>query len=131
MITGSLQLKNGKYYAVINLKDCNGKRKLKWIATGLDEKNNKRKAEKFLSDKIKEFEAKEGIIASDVLFCDYIVHWLKNAQIRVDAITFQGYEYIAKTHIIPYFKEKNIKSKSLDLLFVIIAMILLWIGSQQ
>jgi len=29
------------------------------------------------------------------------------------------------------FKEKNIKSKSLDLLFVIIAMILLWIGSMQ
>ena len=30
-----------------------------------------------------------------------------------------------------FFKEKNIKSKSLDLLFVIIAMILLWIGSMQ
>lgn len=30
-----------------------------------------------------------------------------------------------------FFKEQNIKSKSIDLLFVIIAMILLWIGSQQ
>lgn len=30
-----------------------------------------------------------------------------------------------------FFKEKNIKSKSLDLLFVIVAMILLWIGSQK
>ena len=29
-----------------------------------------------------------------------------------------------------FFKEQNIKSKSIDLLFVIIAMILLWIGSQ-
>ncbi len=29
-----------------------------------------------------------------------------------------------------FFKEKNIKSKSLDLLFVIIAMILLWLGSK-
>lgn len=29
-----------------------------------------------------------------------------------------------------FFKEQNIKSKSLDLLFVIIAMILLWIGSK-
>lgn len=28
-----------------------------------------------------------------------------------------------------FFKEKNIRSKSLDLLFVVIAMILLWIGS--
>ena len=29
-----------------------------------------------------------------------------------------------------FFKEKNIKSKSLDLLFVVIAMILLWMGSR-
>lgn len=29
-----------------------------------------------------------------------------------------------------FFKEKNIKSKSLDLLFVVIAMILLWLGSK-
>ncbi len=29
-----------------------------------------------------------------------------------------------------FFKEKNIKSKSVDLLFVIIAMILLWLGSK-
>ncbi len=29
-----------------------------------------------------------------------------------------------------FFKEKNIKSKSVDLLFVIIAMILLWLGSR-
>ena len=30
-----------------------------------------------------------------------------------------------------FFKEQNIKSKSIDLLFVIIAMVLLWIGSQR
>lgn len=30
-----------------------------------------------------------------------------------------------------FFKEQNIKSKSIDLLFVIIAMVLLWIGSQK
>lgn len=30
-----------------------------------------------------------------------------------------------------FFKEQNIKSKSIDLLFVIIAMILLWMGSQK
>lgn len=30
-----------------------------------------------------------------------------------------------------FFKEKNIKTKAIDLLFVIIAMVLLWIGSQN
>jgi drug/metabolite transporter (DMT)-like permease len=29
-----------------------------------------------------------------------------------------------------FFKEKNIKSKALDLLFVVIAMVLLWLGSR-
>lgn len=55
-MTGGVYEKNGKYYAVINFKDENGKRKKKWINTGLDVKNNKRKAEAFLQMKIKEFE---------------------------------------------------------------------------
>ena len=35
MITGSLQTKKGYYYVCINLKDLNGKRKVKWVSTGL------------------------------------------------------------------------------------------------
>lgn len=34
-MTGSVQVKNGKWYCVLNMKDENGKRKLKWIGTGL------------------------------------------------------------------------------------------------
>lgn len=56
-MTGGVYEKNGKYYAVINLKDENGKRKKKWIPTGLDVKNNKRKAEAFLQTKIREYES--------------------------------------------------------------------------
>ena len=33
--TGSVQEKNGRFYFVINLYDANGKRKIKWISTGL------------------------------------------------------------------------------------------------
>ena len=47
--TGFLAVKNGKYYAVLNLYDSSGKRKLKWISTGYPEKNNKRKAVVFCS----------------------------------------------------------------------------------
>lgn len=46
-MTGSLQKKNGKYYAVLNFKDKEGKRKQKWISTGLEVKNNKRKRERY------------------------------------------------------------------------------------
>ena len=33
-MTGSLQIKNGKFYMVLNTQK-NGKRKLKWLPTGL------------------------------------------------------------------------------------------------
>lgn len=109
MITGSLQTKNGKYYAVINLKDINGKRKPKWIATGLDIKGNKRKAEQILRDKIQEYELNENIIPTDILFSDYVVYWLNLIEKKVDTITHQGYKSVAEAHIIPYFKEKGVK----------------------
>ena len=47
-MTGSLQIKNGKYYMVLN-STKNGKRKQRWIATGLPEKGNKRRAEQMRS----------------------------------------------------------------------------------
>ena len=41
--TGSVQEKNGRFYFVINLYDANGKRRIKWISTGLTVRGNKRK----------------------------------------------------------------------------------------
>ena len=48
--TGSVQEKNGRFYFVINLYDANGKRKIKWISTGLTVRGNKRKAEAMLHE---------------------------------------------------------------------------------
>ena len=86
-MTGSLQVKNGKYYAVINQTDKNGKRKQKWICTGFEIKGNKKKAEKFLYDKIAELELADNLIKSDVLFADYVLNWLEVSKIRLDKIT--------------------------------------------
>ena len=69
-MTGSVQQKNGKYYAVLNLYDERGKRKQKWIATGYAVKGNKKRAEKFLREAIKEHEEKRNIINSDIMFSD-------------------------------------------------------------
>ena len=44
-MTGSLQVKNDKYYAVLNFRDKDGKRVQKWISLNLAVKGNKRKAE--------------------------------------------------------------------------------------
>ena len=42
----AVQQKKGKWYAVLNLKDINGKRKAKWISTGLTVRGNKKKSRK-------------------------------------------------------------------------------------
>ena len=101
-MTGSLTVKNGKYYAVLNVYE-NGKRKKKWLATNLPEKGNKRKAEQFLREKLAEYERMEGIVTSDVLFSDYIRSWLGEIARTVDPVTMQGYQITADTHILPYF----------------------------
>lgn len=43
-VTGNLQIKNGKYYVLVNLYDHNGKRSIKWVSLGLDSKGNKKAA---------------------------------------------------------------------------------------
>ena len=112
-MTGSLTIKNGKYYAVLNIYE-DGKRKKKWINSGLPEKGNKRKAEAFLREKIAEFERLEGIVQTDILFADYVRHWLTHIARKVDEVTMQGYQTLADSHILPYFDQKKIPLRNLD-----------------
>ena len=44
MVAGHISEKKGYYYAVLNYKDYTGKRKSKWVSTGLPVKGNKRPA---------------------------------------------------------------------------------------
>ena len=80
--TGSVQEKNGRFYFVINLYDANGKRKIKWISTGLTVRGNKRKAEAELARLRAEFEPPKevGDLSSDMLFADYLLEWLEIAK---------------------------------------------------
>lgn len=86
-----------------------GKRKPKWISTGLDAKGNKRKAEEMLRKEIVQQEQGQITIVSDMQFSDAIRQWLRDVALRVDAITLQGYETLAKSHILPYFDALGIK----------------------
>lgn len=102
-MTGSLQTKNGKFYMVLNCTE-NGKRKQKWLATGLPEKGNKRKAEQMLHEKLAALEhTAPSDNAADILFTDYIRHWLTIVEQRVDAVTMQSYRAITERHILPWF----------------------------
>ena len=107
-MTGSLQIKNDKFYMVLNSTE-NGKRKQKWISTGLPVKGNKRKAEQMLRETLRKYETQAGIIHDDVRFSDYIRLWLEQTKKRVDEVTYQGYDTLAQTHILPYFDALGIR----------------------
>lgn len=112
-MTGSLQVKNDKYYMVFSWKE-NRKWKTKWVATGLSVKGNKRKAEQLLREKLRELDSSSQVNQSEMLFSDYIQKWLDIAQRRVDSVTYQGYELMAKSQVIPFFKCRNTKLIEVD-----------------
>lgn len=107
-MTGGLTDKNGKFYIVLNYYEGNS-RKRKWIPTGLPVKGNKRKAEKLLQETLQQYEGQPERLKSDVRFSDYIRHWLTIAKRKVDEVTFQGYETLAVSQILPYFDASGIK----------------------
>ena len=56
MIAGHLQEKKGYFYAVLNYKDANNKRKTKWFPTGYPvTESNRSKAQSFLKKQQKTF----------------------------------------------------------------------------
>ncbi len=108
MITGSLQVKKDMYYAVLNLK-VDGKRKPKWVATGLAVKGNKRKAELALRDIIAEYEAMSDESSSDkAKFIPYLNAWLETVKPTLSILTYTGYQQMISGRITRWFKPKNL-----------------------
>ena len=106
MITGSVQYKNQRLYMVINLQDnTTGRRKPKWIATGLPAKGNKRKAEQMLQAELKKYEG-VSVSSVNVTFSDYCVKWLENKKIDIEEDTFVTYSNQVR-RIIDYFQPKK------------------------
>lgn len=112
-IKGSLATKYGTYYAVISLKDINGKRKQKWIPTGLKIKGNKKKATDFLNFKIQEFESLHLEYYVDITAANYFKMWLEQIKGDVKPNTYRTYVGNMENHIIPYFTSKKIKLQEL------------------
>ena len=113
-MTGSLQVKKDLYFIVLNTRDVSGKRKQKWLATGLLVKGNKKRAERLLREKLQEYEAREKLVQTDITFSDAIREWLIASEMRVDEITLQGYEALSRVHLLPYFDTLKIKLADVD-----------------
>lgn len=106
-MTGSIQIKNGKYYAVLYYKTNTGC-KYKWICTGLTTRGNKRKADELLQDYLQQYDYLEEKTKTMPFFVDYAQQWLENKKSSVRQITWEAYESYMRTHIIPYFKPLNL-----------------------
>ena len=131
--TGSVQEKNGRFYFVVNLYDANGKRKIKWISTGLTVRGNKRKAESMLREVLLHYDetgelptgrggAYEKVDAktakplpqhlqpvskSEMLFLDYLNEWVQVHKASIQPATFISYNRMITGRITQYFEPEQ------------------------
>ena len=115
MVAGHLQEKRGVYYAVLNYFDTLGRRKTKWISTGLTVKGNKKRAEEILLDLRRDFKPPQGPKApeGEMLFSEYLESWLEIIKGSVAVSTYASYSAMATRIIAPYFKEKGVILKDI------------------
>ena len=116
-MTGSLQKKNNKYYIVINYRGTDGKTKRKWIATGLEIKNNKMNAQKMLQEyldnnvKMEVISKKNDtdvIVESRMSLGSFLDKWIDSRISQLSPMTVQGYKQIIGK-IKGFFSSKNMK----------------------
>ena len=112
MVAGHLHEKNGYYYIILNLTDSAGRRKPKWISTGLTIKGNKKRAEQMLMEERRKYaNTKAG---DDVLFADFMEQWLEIVKSTVSIPTYSSYVNAVKSIIAPYFRKKKILLRDLQ-----------------
>ena len=99
---------------MLNYTDSLGKRKTKWISTGLTVKGNKKRAEVILMDARRNFNPEEPkVMNGDILFADYMEKWLDIIKSSVAVPTFASYSTTVKKIVAPYFREKEVTLKNL------------------
>lgn len=123
MVAGHLQEKKGYFYMVLSYPDEAGKRKTKWLPTGLAVKGNKKKAEKMLMETRQTFVPECKPIQEDMLFSDFLLQWLEIAKSTIAVTTYASYAGMTKSIITPYFKERkitlgNLKATDIQLFYM-------------
>ena len=113
-MTATLQTKEGRknYFAVIDYKDENGKRKMKWINTGVDVKGDHiREANRRLREILHEYESQQISIDRDVLFTEFLKRWFETmkATNAIAPTTADAYSLVLSVHLLPYFEPKRLK----------------------
>ena len=112
-MTGSLQVRNGKFYAVLSYKDEMGKWRQKWINSELPIKDNKRKADLFLTKTLSEYNNSNVTPCSDILFSDFMTNWLETIASSIELNTFESYKANINRYINPHFTKTKIVLQNL------------------
>lgn len=107
-MTGSLQIKSDKYYAVLNFRDQEGKRVQKWIPLNLAVKGNKRRAEALLNQLLVEYQGIEQIEPMNTLLSRHIANWIESNRPNIAVTTYDQYVNMLRIHIAPYFDQRGI-----------------------
>ena len=117
MVAGHLQEKKGYCYAVLSYRNADGRRKTKWISTGLPVKGNKKRAEAFLMEQRQHFVIPTADapvdLSGDELFADYLQRWLQIARTTIAVTTYGSYSGLLRNPIDPWFRKKRITLKGL------------------
>ncbi len=110
-VTGSLQIKNKIYQAVLSFKK-DGKWKTKWVSTKVKAvKGNKKKAENELENIRSKFQEEinsNNVDNENILFIDFMKKWLKIIKSSVEETTYCGYEKLINGKMTTYFQDKKI-----------------------
>lgn len=111
----SVTNKNGKWFAIVNVKDEHGKRRQKWCDTGLPSKNGKinKTAAKKIANQLQEEYDKKNMPCTNITVAAYFREWLKQAETGLRPKTYSSYRGNMENHIIPYFEEKGIHLQDL------------------
>ena len=113
MVAGHLQEKAGQFYAVLSYKDQSGKRRSKWVSTGLTVKGNKKRAESMLMDIRRKFvpptqeDHEDEPVDADISFVHFLDRWIKIVKTTVKPATYSSYLQLLNSPIRPYFAEKG------------------------
>ena len=107
-MTGSLQIKNENYYAVLNFRDKSGKRVQKWFNLNMPVKGNKRRAEVALTELLVQYQGYEAIEPMMLLLSQHIAQWLEANRPNIAVTTYDQYCNILNNHIRPYFDPRGI-----------------------
>lgn len=106
-MTGSIQTKNGMLYGVITYVDEGGKKKHKWISTGLKERGNRKAAKEIIDKAITDFEEQQEAARNKIrqrsqpkeadksdatmLFSDYCAKYVESIKSTLSAQVYAEY----------------------------------------